>query len=280
MRPAAFLSSATGHAGMVVGGSKDVFVNGKKAAGVGHAVFCPQHGPTAIATGRKDVLLNGKPMSRLMDKVICVGAAKPGSGGPLVDHGKPKSSAFGKDIHLDGALAEVPEAEVKALLAAIESGDPVAIQKAWDALPLKATTGKGTVKIVDPANPNEWTEYEITGPSASMAGPTGLEADRTDGGGRLQGGGGIGVFGLKRTKVHRYVASDGSIHEIRESLSGGMSEGASFDIEWSEKRKGVSIDTPWVVGGGAEDIKIGPAGTQPAVDVILPPVAADVFLGG
>lgn len=279
MRPAAFLSSTTGHAGMVVDGSKDVFVNGKKAAGVGHAVICPQHGPTAIATGRTDVLLNGKPMSRLMDKVICVGTAKPGSGGPLIDHGKPSGTVRGYDIHADGSLADVPEAELDALLAAIQSGDPVAIQRAWNALPLKATLGKGTIKFVDPSNPNSWHELEITGPGGGIAGPAGSELDPSKGGGRLQGGGSLGAFGVKGSKVTRYVGSDGAIHERREAFSLGASEGGSFDIEWSERRKGVYIDTPWVFGQGAEDIKIGPAGTQPAIDVILPPVAADVFLG-
>lgn len=273
-RPAAFLSSGTGHGGMVVGGSSDVLVNGKKGAAVGHAVICPQHGPTCIVTGRSDVLINGKPMSRLHDKVKC---SAPGA---LVDHGPPTVSAGGLDIYASGDLADVPQAQLVALAKALKSGDPVAIAKAWKDLPNKANLGKGTIKVVDPEHPNLWSEYEATGPGAGSQGDGGVKYDVKDGGIRIQGGGGPAKWGVKKTMVERYVGDDGKVHERRGSVSYGKSDGTSVDFEWSDKRKGLSIDSPWDWGGGFEDSPVGPVEMKPAPDIIVPPMSADVLVGG
>lgn len=287
-RPAAFLGSKTGHGGDVVQGSSDVLVNGKGAVRVGHAVVCPKHGKSAVATGRKDVFVNGELMSRLDDKVVCVGPPSGGSGA-LVDHGKPTTNVGGDDVYVDGSLTDLPEKELDELLKALESRDPVAIHDAWKKLPNKGNSGKVVIKVVDPANPNAWTETEITGPGVDNAplipGQTPLRVNPDSNQGQV--GGGSQVVGMKKTWVKRYVAEDGSVVERRASWSVSASDGAKLEGESSDRRRGFSFDTPWIFGGGYEEITISPANpvgsppgrVLPAVDVIVEPVSPDVLLG-
>jgi hypothetical protein len=210
-------------------------------------------------------------MSRLRDLVTCGG----GGGPALTDHGAPTASAGGSDYYVDSS-SQLPTKEAEALARALESGDPMAISKAWAALP-RSNTSKVTVKVVDPAHPDAWHEYELSGPGATVPGNP-IQVDGKKGGGRVQVGGGAQRFGAKKTYVERYVAEDGSLHERRASASGGVSEGFSVDAEWSDERKGIVVDTPWDLGAGYEDAKVGD-GTKPGMDIIVMPVSPDVLLG-
>ena len=241
-----------------------------------------------MATGKTDVLVNGVPMSRLMDHVLCAGPPSPGEGGALVDHGPPDSQVGPYDVYVDGKLVDVPAEDLERLAKAVDSGDPQAIAEAFERVQPRGGTGNVKWKLVDrehPNHPNEWVELESTGPGFSSnqdpLNPAMPRIEQKQGGGRIRAGGSVQEVGVKVTGVRRYE-EDGAIKESRRMLSAGKSEGASIDLEWSDERKGIAIDTPWVVGAGGEEVVIkGAVGRlMPALDEILWPVSGDVLIGG
>ncbi len=73
-RPIILVGDQTDHGGVVVEGSPNSDVNGKRVARVGDKVTCPKkgcHSPTTIVTGDASCLIDGKPVARHGDKTAC-----------------------------------------------------------------------------------------------------------------------------------------------------------------------------------------------------------------
>ena len=59
------------HGGSVIGGSNNVFCNGRGVARVGDTYNCPIHGPNNIVSGSPNTFANGKQIARVGDATAC-----------------------------------------------------------------------------------------------------------------------------------------------------------------------------------------------------------------
>lgn len=289
-RQAAFVGSATAHGGNVVAGCEKVLINGRHAARKGDPVDCKVHGPGKIDDGKASVLVGNVALARLLEPISCVPAAP--NVEPLVDHGSPRLVVGSFEVYADAGdeAVELPEKEIREFLEALDRGDLTGIREAWDKIPLSAKSFVTKMKVVNRSNPrypNEWREYELSGPGGSAAtwvpGQIGDVRPREGGGASVHIGGSVQLAGVKTTDRKRSRDETGAIVEDWSQISKsiGLALEGRLDLDWDWDRIGGSIDLD-VGGAGAGRDTIVPAGARspsPAANQIVSNTSANVLVG-
>lgn len=73
-RPIILIGDKTDHGGVVIEGSPNSDINGKRIARIGDKVTCPKKGHggvTTIISGDPNTIVDGKPVARHGDKTAC-----------------------------------------------------------------------------------------------------------------------------------------------------------------------------------------------------------------